>query len=136
MIKLYLFLYFAFAIDSLSTVFGKLASAHPTMSLPFLMWYAADVAALGIFAILWQQILKKMPLSIAYSSRPIVTILGVFYGVFIFGDKLSPTAILGILIILVGIWLVTAEPKEKDPSDSLSPAECSAALQTKEVSRE
>ena len=112
MIKQYIFLYAVFAIDSLATVCGKLASEHPAMSLPFLLWYAANIAVLGIFAILWQQILKKMPLSIAYSNRPIVTILGVFYGVIIFGDKLSITSIIGIAIILVGIFLVVVDPKE------------------------
>ena len=117
MLKQYLFLYIAFAIDSLATVFGKLASGHPTMSLPFLLWYAADIAVLGIFAILWQQILKKMPLSIAYSNRPLVTILGVFYGVFIFGDRLSLTAVIGIIVILAGIYLVVSEPKEKEGND-------------------
>lgn len=112
MIKQYIFLYLAFAIDSLATVCGKLASQHPTMSLPFLFWYAVDVAVLGIFAILWQQILKKMPLSIAYSNRPLVTILGVVYGVIIFGDKLSLTSIVGIAIILVGIFLVVYETRD------------------------
>jgi len=111
MLKQYIFLYLAFGIDSFATVFGKLASQHETLSLPFIFWYGLDIAVYGVFAILWQQILKKMPLSIAYSNRPIVTILGVIYGVIFFKDRLTVTAVLGIVIIMIGIFLVVYEPK-------------------------
>lgn len=114
MVRQYVVLYAAFVIDSLATVCGKLASNYPSMSLPFLFWYAADVAVLGVFAIIWQQILKKMPLSVAYSNRPVVTVLGVFYGCLLFSESLSLSSIIGIIVIIAGIWLVSAEKEGKD----------------------
>ena len=107
--KKYLILYLAFFIESLSFVCGKFASAHNVMSFRFVLWYGLDVMVMGIFAIMWQQILKKMPLAIAYSYRPLVTILGVVYGVLFFHDKLSVTAVIGIVIIVAGIWMVNAD---------------------------
>ena len=107
--KNYIILFIAFFLDSISIVCGKLASGYATMSFPFLVWYAADVFFLGVFAILWQQILKKMPLSVAYSSRPVVTILGVIYGVLFFKDQLSVLGIIGIVVIIAGIWMVSAD---------------------------
>lgn len=48
------------AIYTLSTVMAKLASGHPTLSLNFFLFYGAELVILAIYALLWQQMIKKI----------------------------------------------------------------------------
>ena len=49
-------------IYTLSGVAGKLASGHGFLSTGFILWYGAEILVLGIYAILWQQIIKRFDL--------------------------------------------------------------------------
>ena len=69
--KSWLFLQLIVIIYTLSGVMGKFASAHPFLSLEFILFYGAEIVILGIYAILWQQIIKRFDLSVAYANRSI-----------------------------------------------------------------
>ena len=59
-----------------------------------------------IFAIEWQQVIKRIPLNTAFSTRSLGIIWGVLWGIIFFEEKLSPMMIAGSLIIILGIVLV------------------------------
>lgn len=65
------------------------------------------------YAIIWQQILKRMPLTVAYANRPVTLIWGIIWGALIFGEKVTWNMIAGAAIIFAGIYLVTGEDSEK-----------------------
>lgn len=60
-----------------------------------------------------QQILKRMPLTVAYANRPVTLIWGIIWGALIFGEKVTWNMIAGAAIIFAGIYLVTGEDSEK-----------------------
>lgn len=108
-IKNTIFIQIAVLFFSLSSVLMKLAGAYDTFSWPFVLLYGAALAVLAIYAVVWQMILKKTPLNIAYSNRAFSTVWNVVWGVLLFGEHLTPTRLLGTLIIIVGIcFVVTA----------------------------
>lgn len=105
----YLFLYIAFAVFSTSSIFSKLAVGYPTFSIQFLFFYGLSLSVLAVYALLWQRVLKRFELSVAYANRPVVTLLGMLWGVVLFQERVTWNMILGALVIVAGMWMVVTE---------------------------
>ena len=58
-------------VYSFSGVFQKLASRYPMISIQFLLFYGCSIGILFVYAVLWQMILRKVPLTTAYSNRAV-----------------------------------------------------------------
>ncbi len=102
----YLQMYIAFFVFSFSTIFSKLASKQNFLSIKYILCFIGLITVLGIYAIFWQQILKIIPLSVAMSNKPITLIFTLFWSYILFEEKISVRTIIGIIIVLVGIFLV------------------------------
>lgn len=108
----YVFLYIAFAVFSISSIFSKVAATYPMFSAKFLFFYGMSLLVLAAYAFLWQRVLKRFKLSVAYANRPIVTLLGMLWGVLLFDEKMTWNMVLGAAIIVAGIWIVVTEHDE------------------------
>lgn len=84
------------------------------MSFGFFAFYAAEVAVLGVYAICWQQMIKKFDLSIAYANRAMAILWTGLWAVIIFHDAISTKQIIGILLVVVGTIVVNLEQKQKE----------------------
>ena len=62
--KDYLLLQGGVLIYSINTVCAKIASGKPVLSGAFIGWLALVVLMLGIYALIWQQSMKKIELSV------------------------------------------------------------------------
>lgn len=102
-------LYFAFFIYSGTTVFSKLAAMQNGITIKFLFFLGMEVVCLGIYAIIWQQVLKKMSLITAMSNKGVVVIFGLLWSVFLFHESISLYNLLGAALIIFGIWMVSAD---------------------------
>ena len=91
---------------SLGAIFSKLASNKPFLSKGFALYYGIVLLLLFIYAIGWQQFLKRMPLSVAYANKSIVVIWGIIWGIALFGEKLTIGMIIGSVFVVGGIFLV------------------------------
>jgi drug/metabolite transporter (DMT)-like permease len=60
----------------------------------------------GAATILWLFILSRVPLSVAYPVQSIAYVLAVFGAYFIFHEPLSPTKIIGVILIILGVSLI------------------------------
>lgn len=96
---------------SISSVVAKLASKQETMSTGFILLYVLEVAILGVYAILWQQAIKKFELSIAYANRAMVVLWSMVWAVLMFDNKITPLNILGLALIVAGTVIVNREEK-------------------------
>ena len=97
------------AIYTLSGVMGKFAAAQEFMSWPFILLYGSEVAILGIYALLWQQIIKRMDLSIAYANRAVALLWSMLWAVLFFKEGVSVQNIAGVLIVIAGTIIVNSE---------------------------
>ena len=88
-----------------TSIFTKTASAQEMLSLPYLLCIAGAVAVLGVYAVLWQQIIKRMPVSDAYMFKGTSIIFILLLSHFIFGEAITVTNMIGAVLIIGGIAL-------------------------------
>ena len=105
-LKLYLIFFLNLLLYSSTGIFSKLASKEAFLSLNYIIYYSIIIFILAIYAIIYQQLLKRIDLSVAISLKPMVIVFGAIWGILLFGEKLSYINILGILLILIGVWFV------------------------------
>jgi drug/metabolite transporter (DMT)-like permease len=99
-------------IYTLSGIAAKFASHYSFMSWNFILFYCLEIFILGIYAILWQQIIKKFDLSVAYANRSVAIFWSLIWSAFIFGETISIKNIIGVLIIFTGTYIVNTGDKE------------------------
>ena len=63
------------------------------------------IAVLGIYAIGWQQVIKRMPLTSAYANKAVTIVWGIIWGALLFHESVTPLKLLGAAIVLVGVVL-------------------------------
>ena len=98
-------LHLLIGVYSLADVASKAASGMSWFSLSWIIAYGLMLVFLGVYAIGWQQVIKRMPLSSAYANRAVSIIWGIFWGVMIFGESLTVGKVVGAAIIMAGIVL-------------------------------
>ncbi len=108
----FLILYFNFLIYSLSMMFLKLASGFTFGDFELLFYYACAVLMLFLYALLWQQVLKRFSLSFAYGNRAVIIPFGMFWGWLIFKETITLTMVLGVALVLLGVVLIAGDANE------------------------
>lgn len=106
-------LHLLFFLYSLVSVFSKLGSRTEAFSLLFFVYYGAVFLCLGLYAIGWQQILKKMSLSGAFSGKAVVILWGILWGALLFGEAVTLRKIIGALVVMAGVILFSRAEEEK-----------------------
>lgn len=112
--KYYLLLHGIILMYSLCGICSKSAASQEFLSFQWIMFYGIEILLLGIYAILWQQILKKVDLNTAYASKAVTLIWGSVWGILIFHETISWNNILGGLIVLAGVILMVTGGEKKN----------------------
>lgn len=111
--RTYALLYLGIVIYSLTSVSNKIAAGYPILSFLWMLFYGLGILAMGGYAIIWQKVLKNIPLTTAYANRAVATILGLIWGVLFFGERVSLRIIIGALIVVSGVVIITGDEYEK-----------------------
>lgn len=90
---------------SLSGIFSKLAGKEKIFSIRFILCYLLVILALAIYALLWQQIIKKINLTMAFANKAVTVFWGILWGTLFFGEKIKITQIIGAILVIVGVVL-------------------------------
>ena len=69
---------------------------------------------LGIYAICWQQIIKRFELSIAYANRAMVLVWSLLWAVVIFHDHVTVRNLAGIALVIAGTVIVNTAGEETE----------------------
>ena len=108
--KDYIQLHLNILLFSLTSVFSKAASVQLNrggIKNPLLYVFLFLMAAnCGIYAIAWQKVIKKFSLSTAYANKSVYLLWSQIWAVIIFHENLSIQNIIGILVVLIGVWTV------------------------------
>ena len=113
----YILLQISFFIYALSSFFSKLATYNNVEIKNIIICYVLSVFCLWVNAIIWQQILKKMNLSIAYSNKGVTIIWGLIFGIIFFNEEISFEKITGIFIVILGIFILMRKDENKEKSN-------------------
>jgi len=91
------------ALYSFLGVFSKKAGLEKFLSGRFFLFYSVVLFGLLIYAIVWQQVLKKVPLIMAYANKAVTVVWGIIWGKLFFGENVSIGKIIGAAIVVIGI---------------------------------
>ena len=92
-----------------SGICSKMTSNYQAFSFMWLVWIGLEVAALGMYAVFWQQIIKRVDLSVAYANRAFAIFWSTLWAVILFKEKITPANAIGIVVIFLGIQLVNKD---------------------------
>ena len=112
-IKPYIILHLILLMNSVGGIFSKTAAAKQFLSFEWIFNYGMVILILGVYAILWQQILKKVQLNLAYASKAVTLIWGSLWGMLFFGETLTLTNIIGAVIVIAGVILMVTGGEKK-----------------------
>lgn len=114
--KILFLLHLLLMVFSVSGIFSKLASAEAFLSVKWCLCYGGVIMLLGIYAVGWQQIIKRMPLTAAYANKAVTTVWGLVWGVLFFKERVTFGKIIGVILVVAGVALFgiaeAAEDKE------------------------
>lgn len=96
-------------IYTLSTVTAKFASQEEFLSFKFIMLYGLEICILGVYAILWQQIIKKFEISVAYANRAMSLLWSIVWAIVFFGEQITLKNIIGVIIVIIGTIIVNSD---------------------------
>lgn len=98
----------AVCLYTVSGIAAKLASNYEFLSLGFILCYGTEIAILGIYAIVWQQIIKRVDISIAYANRSMAIFWSMLWAAVLFHEQITFQNILGVALIFAGTWVVNS----------------------------
>ena len=72
----------------------------------------AVLLCLMLYAVLWQCVLKKFPLTTAFANKAIVVVWGIIWGWLWFEEAVTWNKVVGAAVIIAGILIVVRENNE------------------------
>lgn len=105
-----LFLHAVLFIYSLISVMSKAVSEWTSVQL--FAGYGFVLLLLFVYAVLWQMVLKKQSLSIAFANKSVVVIWGIVWGSLFYKESVSWQKVVGAVIIMLGIICVVSENEQ------------------------
>ena len=93
-------------VYSLGGILSKFASKESLFSFKFCLFYSGIILILGIYAIVWQQILKHIQLTTAFCNKAVTIVWGIIWGALIFKEQIKINMIIGAVIVIVGVIIV------------------------------
>ena len=110
-------MHLGFLIYSFYTVIGKIASKYDFLSLQFCLFYCVLIVILFVYAVLWQQVLKKIPLSFATANKAATIVWGMLWSFLFFNEEITLKKIIGSIIIISGIILLSTTNSSGEQND-------------------
>ena len=104
-------------IYTISGVMAKFAAASAEAPLRMLMFLALEFVVLAIYAVLWQQMIKRFELSVAYANRAMAILWSMIWAGIFFHDEITFRNVLGVSIVLLGMVIVNLDAREEEQDD-------------------
>ena len=107
-----LVLHFLLMVYSLGSVCSKLAGRYPFGSIGFLLLYGGVILSLGIYAVGWQQVIKRMPLTTAFANKAVTVVWGLVWGMLFFQERITLGKLAGVLLVAIGVVIFAKADQE------------------------
>lgn len=111
-LKVLFLLHLMLMIYSMSGICSKMAAKQPFMSIRFCLYYAAVILLLGFYAIGWQQIIKRLPLTAAFANKAVTIIWGIVWGALFFHEPVTAGKAAGALLVAAGVVIYAKADEE------------------------
>lgn len=101
----YIVLILAIAIYSTVGILTRCASMYPFLRWQYILFVVGAVGVLGIYAILWQQLIQRMDISLAYMFKGLGVVFALLICHYVFDEVITAHNIIGAIVIIAGITL-------------------------------
>ncbi len=99
----FLLLQLSVFVYSFSMVAARMASGNEFMSPGYIFFLGLEIVILGIYAILWQQVIKRFQLSVAYINKSVTLLWSMLWNYLIFSQGITVKKVIGVLIVMAGV---------------------------------
>ena len=102
-------------VYTMSGICSKMASRQDFLSLRFILYYAGVIVLLAVYAVAWQQIIKRIPLTLAYANRAVTVVWGLVWGMIFFHEQVTVGKAVGAMLVVAGVvFYALADNKQSD----------------------
>ena len=115
--RVFLALHVLLLLFSFTTVLSKLAAGEDFLSPRFCLFFGGEFVLLGIYALGWQQILKRLPLTVAYTNKAVTLLWSLVFGALLFHETVSVRQIVGCALAVAGVILFVRADGEEGQHD-------------------
>lgn len=109
-LKRFIPLHLTIMLFSLTSVFSKAASVwynkEGLFSPMVFLFLFLMVLNCGVYALLWQKVIKYFQLNVVYANREVYMVWSQIWAVIIFHENLSVSNIIGLLMVMAGVLMV------------------------------
>jgi drug/metabolite transporter (DMT)-like permease len=112
--KTFLMLHIMLMIYSMSGICSKMAAKQKFLSLKFCICYGFIITLLGFYAIGWQQVIKRLPLTTAFANKAVTVVWGIIWGFLFFREPITPGKVIGALMVVCGIVMYALADGEQE----------------------
>ena len=99
----------AVILYTMSGICAKFSSRYEVMTGGWIFFIALEIVALGVYAIVWQQIIKRFDLSLAYANRATAVFWSMLWAALLFRETVTWKNLLGVAVIFAGILVVNSD---------------------------
>ncbi len=99
----------AVVVYSLSTVAANLASKHDFLSPKYILFFMLEFFILALYALIWQQIIKKFQLSVACANKATTLVWSMLWNYLIFSTGITPGKVFGVLLVVAGVIVMNSD---------------------------
>ena len=109
-----LLLQLAVGIYSINTVIGGLVgnslNVNGALSVKTIGLLFLEVIVLFVYAILWQQLIGRFQLSIAYANKAMTLLWSLMWSVVLFHEDVTLYKVIGVLMVMAGTVILNTDP--------------------------
>lgn len=109
-----LLLQLAVGIYSINTVVGGFVgnslNENGVMSIKTIGLLFLEVVVLGVYAILWQQLIGRFQLSIAYANKAMTLLWSLMWSIVLFHENVTLYKIIGVIMVMAGTIILNTDP--------------------------
>ena len=111
-IKTLVLLHLLLMIYSMSGICSKMASGQVFLSRKFCLYYGLIILLLGFYAVGWQQIIKRLPLTTAFANKAVTVVWGLVWGCVFFHERITLGKIVGVVLVIMGVVIFARTDEE------------------------
>lgn len=108
----------AVMVYSLSTLAANFASKYDFLSLKYILFFGLDFCILAVYAVLWQQIIKKFQLSIAYANKALTLMWSMLWNFLILSQGITVKKAIGVLIVIAGVIVMNYSSSDEENKEA------------------
>lgn len=112
--KYFILLHLLLLMYSCCGIFSKTAAEKEFLSFEWCFNYGMVIVIMGVYALLWQQILKHIPLNIAFANKAVTIIWGMIWSALFFSESITVGMLIGATVVFAGVVITITGGEKKD----------------------